>query len=109
MEIRIKTSKSVKDISILNTYAPHAGYKIETLKNYWNNTNAYISLIPQKYLKIWRSDNNGQVYQNEANSYNIGKWALGGKKDNGNGERLSKCCENNDLIICNTFFSTKKQ
>ena len=29
MEIRIKTDKSLKDLSILNTYAPHMGYSAE--------------------------------------------------------------------------------
>ena len=33
MEIRHKTGKSIKRISILNSYAPHIGYPTETLEN----------------------------------------------------------------------------
>ena len=50
MEIRIKTDNKIQDISILNTYAPHLGYSIEVIKNYWIETNTYISLIPLKYI-----------------------------------------------------------
>ena len=32
MEMRIKTCKSINDISILNTYAPHIGYSEDVLK-----------------------------------------------------------------------------
>ena len=35
MEITLKTGNPSRDISILNTYAPHIGYDITTIKNYW--------------------------------------------------------------------------
>ena len=65
IEIRIETGASIKDMSILNTYAPNMGYDIETINNYWDKTKAYISLVPRKYIKIWRTGNNGQVYRTE--------------------------------------------
>ena len=80
MAMILKTCKSTKDISILNTYAPHMGYSKAVLKDYWGNTNAYVSLIPRKYTKIWRTGNNGQVWSNEENKFHICKWTLGWKR-----------------------------
>ena len=105
MELRLKTGKNIKDILILNTYAPHMGYKIEHIQKYWNKINAYISLIPKKYIRMWCTDNNGQLRRNDTNENNIGNWTLGKKMDNTNGEELRKCCENNDLVASNTFFT----
>ena len=76
MEIRLKTGKSIKDISILNTYTPHTGYPIEYINRYWGKVKAYISLIPNKLIKIWRTDNNGQLCRNDANQTNK-HWAMG--------------------------------
>ena len=51
MELRLKAAKSTKRMSILNTYAPHIGYDATVIKNYWDGANAYISIIPRKYIK----------------------------------------------------------
>merc|ERR1712105_258540 len=74
MEMRIHTGGSIKDISIFNTYAPHTGYSTDVIQKYWDKTNAYISLIPRKYIKIWCTDNNGQLYRKEQNEQNVGTW-----------------------------------
>ena len=77
-ELRLKTGKSIEDISILNPYAPHIGYPITHINNYWGTANAYISLIPNKLVRIRRTDNNGQLGGNETNQSNIGPWTKRG-------------------------------
>ena len=78
IEIRLKTGKSIKNISILNTYAAHIGYPTDALAKYWEYIEAYISLLPKNPIKIRRNDNNGQLSRNDANYNYIGKWTTGG-------------------------------
>ena len=107
MEIRLRTGNQIKNMSILNTYAPHNGYPSEVIQEYWNNVDAYISLIPISHIKIWCTDNNGQLTRNSRNESNVGPWAIGKKLENTNSTRLSATCEQNDLVACNTFFIPK--
>ena len=107
MEIRLKTGNSIKNISILNTYAPHIGYPAETIENYWKYIEAYTSLIPNNLVKIWCTDNNGQLSQNTANNKYIGKWTLCTKLENINSRNLSAQCENNEWMACNTYYIPK--
>ena len=46
MEIRIKTGNSFKDISVINTYAPHCGYSNNDILN----TGAQSELTPPSFL-----------------------------------------------------------
>ena len=71
---------------------------------YWEYMDAYISLIPNNLIKIWRTDNNGQLSRNDTNSQYVGKWTLGGKLENPNSQNLSRICENNEWVALNTFF-----
>ena len=107
VEIRLKTGDPIKNISILNTYAPHIGYPTDTMKEYWEYIAAYTSLIPNNLVKIWRTDNNGQLSQNETNKKYIGKWTMGNRLGNINSQNLSKNCGNNELVARNTHFPLK--
>ena len=77
MEIRLRTGNQIKNMSILNTYAPRNGYPSEVIQEYWNNVDAYISLIPINHIKIWCTDNNGQLTRNSQNESNVGPWTIG--------------------------------
>ena len=105
MEIRIKTGNSIKNISILNTYAPHVGYPAETIKQYWDMVNAYISLIPNNLIRLWCTDNNGQLSKTDNN--NIGPWALGGKLENLSSVNLAECCDRYDWVASSAHFIPK--
>ena len=61
MEIRIKTGSKLANISILNTYAHPNNYTDSQILDFWTNINSYIASIPRKLIRIWRTDNNGQV------------------------------------------------
>ena len=103
MDIGIKTGKSIKDLSILNTYAPHIGYPVETIRKYWGNAEANITLFPRKCIRLWRTDNNGQLSSNGTNATNIWPCAAWGELNSANSTNLINCCEWNDWVSCNTF------
>ena len=103
MELRFKTGDSVKNISIINTYAPHMSYDKEEINKYWNKTQKLIKNIPNNLIKIWCTDNNGKIAQDE--TYNsIGKWTIAHGNEKGNGENYSKTIEGNNTRCTNTFF-----
>ena len=56
----------------------------------------------RKYIKIWRTDNNGQIERNKHNSKVIGKWALSNTAQAGNGVMRSNTCVKNETICANT-------
>ena len=107
MEIRLKTGNLIKSLSIINTYAPHKGYKQETIENYWNTTRAYLSLIPKNLTKIWGTDNNGQIARNEDNKNYVGEWAKSNVMENHNSKMLRNTCDENDMVLRNTLFKPK--
>ena len=72
----------------MNTYSPRTGYDVETIKDYRGKTNAYISLIPTKYIKLWCTDNNGEIYRNGNNKHCVGDRDMGDKTAKVNGEHL---------------------
>ena len=106
--IRLKTGNSIKNIAILNPYA--AIYRIPNRSNkkYWGYIGAYISLIPNNQVKIWRADNNGQLCRNGTNSKYIGKWPLGKKMGNINRNNLGKSCGNNVWVASNNYHIPQK-
>ena len=88
MEIRLKTADSINNISIFNTYAPHMSYDKGEINKYWNKTHKLIKSIPNNLIKIRRTNNNGQIAQDETYSP-IGKWAIVKENKKRNGERTT--------------------
>ena len=77
MEIRIKTGKHMRNINILNTYAPDMNHNNDEINQYWQEVERLIDKIPKKITQIWRTDNNGQIARNKNNKDHIGKWTIG--------------------------------
>ena len=107
MEIRIKTGKLTKNLSILNTYAPDSNYEFNEIREYWEAVDNFAHNLPKNLIKCWRTDNNGQPQNNEENKKYIGKWTLENKEPNINGLHLMQACEQNELDCCNTFYIPK--
>ena len=101
MEIRLKTGLKNQTLSILNTYAPHMGYQNEQINAYWATLNQYIDAIPNTYIRIWCTDNNGQISKPSNSNNNIGPWTLTNKTDKGNGGKLITTCTKHDYICAN--------
>ena len=109
MELRIQTGKKVANISILNTYAPRNNYPNTQIYDYWALVNSHIPNIPHKLIRIWCTDNNGQVSQNNHNDKYIGPWRMENNSTNINGDNLAESCINNNYICVNTFFIPKNK
>merc|ERR1712096_47303 len=107
IEIKLKTDNSINNISMTNSYAPHHGYDNEEQNKYWETINEHLQNIPKNYIKCWCTDNNGQVSKSDIHN-NIGDWAIANKNTEPNGINLAKTCEENDLIISNSFIQLKK-
>ena len=107
MEIKIKTSTKTNNINIVNSYAPHHGYNINEIKQYWKTIKSYYNNTENNTNTIWCTDNNGQISQNESNKENIGKWTIGNDTNEYNGNKLTKICKDNNLVVSNTFFQPK--
>ena len=88
MEIRLKTGHQLNDISIICSYAPYMGYGEIERNKYRNGLNNHMDPIPNNYIKIWMTDNNGQISQEENTKDIIGKWNIGNKTEVGNGENI---------------------
>ena len=60
MEIKLQTGKLIKNISILNAYAPDSNHEFEEIKDHWDIVNNSTRNRPKNLIKCWRADNNGQ-------------------------------------------------
>ena len=107
MEIRSKTGKSINNLSILNTYAPHMQYDQEDISNYWEEVRKTLDGVHKNLIKIWRTDNNGKIAQTEQNE-SIGKWTIGTKTDIGNGGNFASILAEQQLTCVHTFFIPPK-
>ena len=63
--------------------------------------------IPENNVKFWRTDNNGQITQDEDNIEQIGKWAMWNKTEDGNGRQLEKMRNEYELVCSSTFFKPR--
>ena len=72
MEIRVKTGKLTKNLSIPNTYAPDSNYEFNDIRERWETVGDFARNLPTNITKCWRKDNNGQPKRNENNQKIIG-------------------------------------
>ena len=71
MDIRLANNNNNKNISIINSYAPHMGYGNKIIEEYRNDINNHFGDISHNYYKWWLFGYNGKIVKN---LYNIGKW-----------------------------------
>ena len=86
------------NISIMNTYAPNNNEENESMQKYRNDFDKHIGMIPNKYIKIWCTDNNAQIARNKHNNKVVGKWTSPNSTQKGNGVTLSKTCVKNEMV-----------
>ena len=80
------------------------------INEYWETAKHHMENIPSNYIKIWRTDNNGQVSQDKNKEHKeIWPWALKSQTDKGNGQNLINLCRGNDLICPNTHMIPKNK
>ena len=95
-------------MNIINTYAPDMSYDEETHNKHWAETREIMNFIPKNNVIWWRTDNNGQIAQDDENNEQVGRWTMGNKTEEGNGRQLGKICKEYDIICSNTYFKPRK-
>ena len=55
MRILLRDGLKNKNLSILNTYDPHMGYRPEQIETYWLAIVRYIDSIPKTYMRTRRT------------------------------------------------------
>ena len=88
MGIKLKTGKSTNSISVLNAYAPRKWYSNEVNKNYRGLVKARIALIPTRIIRVWCTENSGELSRNDENRGNAGNWAIARNLENDNSRKL---------------------
>ena len=129
MYMRIQTEKDTNNILLMNSYAPHMGYKADIRKKYWTEIKDAIQKKKGKECIIWATDNNGQISRDiketeqgekgknededdetiEQKKKTIGNWTYSKKTEKGNGEKLKKYSIKHNLWVTNTPFIPKKK
>ena len=70
------------------------GYNSNQIGEYWETLANHLQQIPQNNIKMWCTDNNGQISNNsKSQSKVVGNWTLSNTTEKGNGEHLIKICE----------------
>ena len=78
-------------------------YEKEEIEEYWAKIQKYIKTIPNNLIKMWCTDNNGQIAQNDTCN-SIGKWTIASVNEKENGGNFYKTLEENNLCCMNTYF-----
>ena len=70
VELRLKTGHILNDTSVICSYSPYMGYDEIEPNKYMRDLNNTMGEIPKNYIKIWMSDNIGQISQGGGTKYN---------------------------------------
>ena len=84
------------------------GYGETELNKYRNELNNHMDKIPNKYIRLWRTENNGQICQKEGARDTSGKWAIGNTTEAGDGEKHMDLRRRRDIARINTFIRPER-
>ncbi|CAG5122788.1 unnamed protein product [Candidula unifasciata] len=99
--ILIKIKARPFDIAIIQTYAPTTDYSDEHLEEYYEELQKTLKVVKPSEVLIVMGDLNAKVGKKKQ-KHIVGQFGMGSRNDRGH--RLIQFCEENQLIICNTFF-----
>ena len=107
MAVALNLLKTITPVAIINSYAPHKGYSNQERDRRWKRFEQIIEQIPKTHMAIWRTDENGQLGKQTENKNKyrraIGRYANKKQTEPGNGQKLLKICEAQDMIPMNTW------
>ena len=108
MEITLRTGDKIKNLSILNTYAPDMRNNEDGREKYWESPDSFIPKIQKNNIHIWRTDNNGQVATCGGNKDFVGKWTIARKTDAGNGKQHGEFSHTYNYVCSNPYVVPKQ-
>ena len=94
------------NITVIQVYAPNTNAEEAEVEQFYEDLQYLLELTPKKDVLFIIGDWNAQVGSQEIPGV-TGKFGLG--VQNEAGHRLSEFCQENTLIIANTFFQQHKR
>ena len=89
------------NITVIQVYAPTSNTEEAEVEQFYENLQNLLELTPRKYVLFIIGDWNAKVRSQETPGV-TGKFGLGIWKEAG--KRLTEVCQENALVIANTFF-----
>ena len=94
------------NITVIQVYAPTTDVKEAEVEQFYEDLQDFLELIPKKDVLFITGDWNAKVESEEIPGV-TGKFGLG--VQNEAGQRLTEFCQENALVIANTFFQQHKR
>ena len=94
------------NITVIQVYAPTSNAEEPEVEQFYENLQDLLELMPQKDVLFIIRDWNAKVGSQETPRV-TGKFGLG--VQNEAGQRLTKFCQENALVIANTLFQQHKR
>ena len=94
------------NITVIQVYAPTTDVKEAEVEQFYEDLQDFLKLIPKKDVLFITGDWNANVESEEIPGV-TGKFGLG--VQNEAGQRLTEFCQENALVIANTFFQQHKR
>ena len=94
------------NITVIQVYAPTSNAEETEVEQFYEDLQDLLELTPQKDVLFILGDWNAKVGSQETPGV-IGKFGLGMRNEAG--ERLTKFCQENELVIANTLFQQHKR
>lgn len=88
----------VRNLSIIQSYAPTDAAEMQEKENFYSQLNAVVDKIPKGDIKIYMGDFNAKIGSDNSDYEHVmGRHGLGEMSEIG--ELLVECCGNNDTVI----------
>ena len=94
------------NITVIQVYAPTTDVKEAEVEQFYEDLQDFLKLIPKKDVLFITGDWNAKVESEEIPGV-TGKFGLG--VQNEAGQKLTEFCQENALVIANTFFQQHKR
>lgn len=103
--LQLQINATVK-LNILQTYAPTADKSDEEIESFYQQIEQILKSIKSRDVTVILGDFNAKIGQGKSGKY-VGEYGLGIRNERG--DRLLQFCQENDLVITNTFFKLPKR
>ncbi|XP_050497514.1 craniofacial development protein 2-like [Diabrotica virgifera virgifera] len=94
------------NLNIIQVYAPTAEKSDEEVEEFYKQINHVLKSIKARDVTIILGDFNSKIGEGKSGKY-VGNYGLGLRNERG--DRMLQFCQENDMIISNTFFKLPKR
>uniref|UniRef100_A0A0B7BR26 Endonuclease/exonuclease/phosphatase domain-containing protein n=4 Tax=Arion vulgaris TaxID=1028688 RepID=A0A0B7BR26_9EUPU len=94
------------DIAIIQTYAPTSDHADEEIEKYYEDLQQILKQVKTTDILIIMGDMNSKIGKGKYKNI-VGQYGLGTRNERG--DRLIQFCEENNMVICNTFYQQESR